>query len=71
VTAMPEPAAPRVGPLRRLVRWLVDQLPGPPEEHAPGDPLLSGLEALPPDERAARMSSWGARFRRGRGDGNG
>ena len=60
----------RSGPLVRLLAWLGDQMTVPPDE-MPDDPLLAGIEDLPPEERDARMRVWLQRLRRGRGDGGG
>jgi hypothetical protein len=60
----------RPGPLRRLVRWIVAQLPGPPAEAA-DDPLLADLESLTPAEREARMRVSDGRYWGGRGMGGG
>ncbi|MFH0751954.1 MAG: hypothetical protein V2B17_08980 [Chloroflexota bacterium] len=59
------------GAVRRLPGRLLGLLPGPPDDDAPADPLLAGIDRLPPEERAARRRAWMQRLRRGRGDGNG
>ena len=60
----------RPGPLRRLTRWIVSQLPGPPAEAA-DDPLLADLESLTAAEREARMRASDGRYWGGRGMGGG
>lgn len=57
--------------LHSLLSRLADLLPGPPDADAPADPLLDGIDRLPPDEQQARRDAWLAQQRRGRGDGNG
>ena len=59
------------GAVRRLPGRLLGLLPGPPDDDVPADPLLAGIDRLPPEERAARRQAWLAQIRRGRGDGNG
>ena len=61
----------RRGLLRRLLDRIGDLLPHPPDEAASRDPLLGDLDDLPPEEQVARRRIWLARYRRGRGDGNG
>ena len=61
----------RPGPIRRLVERLLGLMPGPPDEAEAGDPLLAGLDKLPPEEREARLRAWRGKFRWGRGDGGG
>ena len=59
------------GFIRRLIDGFFDLVPGPPAEEAGPYGELKGIENLSPDEQRARMRVWRARFRRGRGDGNG
>ena len=61
----------RPGLVRRLLGGIFDLVPGPPGEERRLDAELDGIERLQPDEQRARMRVWRARFRRGRGDGNG
>ncbi len=61
----------RPGHVRRFLGWLLGLLPGPPDAAEPGDPLLTGLDVLPPKVREARLRVWRGGFRRGRGDGGG
>jgi hypothetical protein len=62
---------PLVTAVRRVARGLLGLLPGPPGDPAVADPLLDGLDRLPPDEQQARRDAWLAQERRGRGDGGG
>lgn len=68
MTANP-PGAGRPGPLRRVLSWLVGLLPSPPDEQAARDPLVDGLDDLPPEEREARSRVLYGRSRWGRGNG--
>jgi hypothetical protein len=56
---------------RRIPGRLLGMLPGPPDDGGAPDPLLEGIETLPPAEQQARRDAWLAQMRRGRGDGNG
>jgi hypothetical protein len=62
---------PLVTAVRRVAWGLLGLLPGPPGDPAVADPLLAGLDRLPPDEQQARRDAWLAQERRGRGDGGG
>jgi hypothetical protein len=55
-------------PLVRLLDWLGELLQVPPDETR-DDPLLTGIEDLPPEEQAARKRVWWDQFRRGRDGG--
>jgi hypothetical protein len=57
--------------VRRALGGVLGLLPGPPDDPAVADPLLDGIDELPPEERQARRGAWLAQMRRGRGDGNG
>ena len=65
MTSDPQDERGRANPLLRLLDWLGDLLQDPTDE-AEGDPLLGGIEDLPPEEQAARRRLWWGRFRRGR-----
>jgi hypothetical protein len=69
VTGAPAPKRP--GPVGRFLGRLLGLLPGPPDKSDAGDPLIAGLDSLPPDERQARLQAWRGKFRWGRGDGGG
>jgi hypothetical protein len=57
--------------VRRVLGGLLGLLPRPPDDAKAADPLLDGIEGLPPEEQQARRDAWLAQQRRGRGDGNG
>ena len=57
--------------VRRTLGDVLGLLPGPPDDPAVADPLLDGIDRLPPKEQVARRQAWLAQLRRGRGDGNG
>jgi hypothetical protein len=61
----PLPGRGRVG---RLLDAVLDLLPGPPSPET-REPLVDGLDALPPKQRTARMRVLLGKHRRGRGDG--
>lgn len=52
-------------PLVRLLDWLGEFLRLPSDE-TPDDPLLTGIEDLPPEQQSARRRIWWGQFRRGR-----
>jgi hypothetical protein len=64
-----QPRARLPGPFRRALAWLVSLLPTPPDDTQPRDPLLDGLDDLPPEEREARSRVLYGRSRWGRGNG--
>lgn len=66
---MGPPDARRPGPIRRVLSWLVDLLPAPRDDDQPRDPLVDGLDDLPPEEREARSRVLYGRSRWGRGNG--
>jgi hypothetical protein len=57
--------------VRRALGGVPGLLPGPSDDPAVADPLLDGIDRLPPKEQEARRQAWLAQMRRGRGDGNG
>ena len=57
--------------VRRVARGLLGVLPRPLDDPAAADPILDGIDRLPPDEQQARRDVWLAQQRRGRGDGSG
>ena len=60
-----------VAAVRRALGGVLGLLPGPSDDPAVADPLLDGIDRLPPKEQVARRQAWLAQMRRGRGDGNG